>query len=109
LLVGPGREPVRGAGRENAALTAVRGFVVDAATSGRAPGHLLPLISELADDRDLPEQARSENPSMAWRMRARDRLVVLLMARAGLRREELCGLRRGDVHLLADSASHLGR
>jgi hypothetical protein len=34
---------------------------------------------------------------------ARDRLIVLLMARAGLRRSELCGLRRSDVHLLADS------
>ena len=34
---------------------------------------------------------------------ARDRLLVLVMARAGLRRGELCGLRRGDVHLLADS------
>jgi site-specific recombinase XerD len=34
---------------------------------------------------------------------ARDRLIVLLMARAGLRRGELCGLRRGDVHLLASS------
>ena len=34
---------------------------------------------------------------------ARDRLIVLLMARAGLRRGELCGLRRSDVHLLADS------
>ena len=34
---------------------------------------------------------------------ARDRLIVLLMARAGLRRGELCGLRRGDVHLLPDS------
>ena len=34
---------------------------------------------------------------------ARDRLIVLLMARAGLRRGELCGLRRSDVHLLPDS------
>ena len=34
---------------------------------------------------------------------ARDRLIVLVMARAGLRRGEVCGLRRGDVHLLADS------
>ncbi|HSZ28322.1 MAG TPA: tyrosine-type recombinase/integrase, partial [Pseudonocardiaceae bacterium] len=34
---------------------------------------------------------------------ARDRLVVLLMARAGLRRGEVCGLRRSDVHLLVDS------
>lgn len=34
---------------------------------------------------------------------ARDRLAVLLMARAGLRRGEVCGLRRSDVHLLLDS------
>jgi integrase/recombinase XerD len=34
---------------------------------------------------------------------ARERLIVLLMARAGLRRGEVCGLRRSDVHLLPDS------
>jgi integrase/recombinase XerD len=34
---------------------------------------------------------------------ARDRLILLLMARAGLRRGELCGLRRSHVHLLIDS------
>ena len=34
---------------------------------------------------------------------ARDRLIVLLMARAGLRRGEVLGLRRSDVHLLMDS------
>lgn len=34
---------------------------------------------------------------------ARDRLMVLLMARAGLRRGEVSGLRRSDVHLLVDS------
>ena len=79
-----------------------------------------------------PAQARGEDGRMAWRMRARhrlrepetavdrasdeeivallgacrsarDRLIVLLMARAGLRRGEVCGLRRSDVHLLADS------
>ena len=90
------------------------------------------LLYEVADDRDLPEAARGEEGRMAWRLRARhrlrepetavdrasdgeivallracrsarDRLIVLLMARAGLRRGELCGLRRGDVHLLADS------
>ena len=36
---------------------------------------------------------------------ARDRLIVLLMARAGLRRGEVCGLRRSDVHLLPDSVA----
>jgi integrase/recombinase XerD len=132
VLAGPGRDLVRGARRINAVLTAVRGFIVHAVTTGQAPGGLLALIYELADDRDLPAEARGEESRMAWRMRARhrlrepetavdrardeeivallagccsarDRLVVLLMARAGLRRGELCGLRRSDVHLLLDS------
>lgn len=132
VLAGPGAEPVRGPRRINGVLTAVRGFVAHAVTSGQAPAHLMALIYELADERDLPEQARGEDARMAWRMRARhrlhepepavdrasdaeivalmraccsarDRLAVLLMARAGLRRGELCGLRRCDVHLLLDS------
>jgi integrase/recombinase XerD len=133
LLAGPGAEPVRGARRINGVLAAVRGFVAHAVTEGRAPARLMPLIYELAHDRDLPVQARGEDDGrMAWRMRARhrlhepeplvdrasdaeivallrgcrsarDRLIVLLMARAGLRRGELCGLRRSDVHLLPDS------
>lgn len=132
VLAGPGYRPVRGPRRINAVLTAVRGFVVHAVTSGDAPSRLLPLIYELADDRDLPEEARGEDHAMAWRMRARhrlhepdagvdrasddevvalvgaccsarDRLIVLLMGRAGLRRGELCGLRRSDVHLLVNS------
>jgi integrase len=132
VLAGPGTEPVRSARRVNAVLTAVRGFVTHAVTTGQAPARLMPLLYELADERDLPEQARGEEQGMAWRMRARhrlhepeavvdrasdeeivallgacrsarDRLVVLLMGRAGLRRGELCGLRRSDVHLLPDS------
>ena len=132
VLAGPGAEPVRGARRINGVLAAVRGFVSHAVTTGQAPGRLMPLIYELADERDLPVQARGEDARMAWRMRARhrlrepettidrasdeqivallracrsarDRLVVLLLSRAGLRRGELCGLRRSDVHLLPDS------
>ncbi len=132
VLAGPGRPPVRGARRVNAVLTAVRGLVVHAVSSGSAPAGLVPLLYEVADDRDLPDQARGENARMAWRMRARhrlrepetavdrasdeeivallygcrsarDRLIILLMARAGLRRGEACGLRRCDVHLLLDS------
>jgi integrase len=132
VLAGPGSVPVRSARRVNAVLAAVRGMVVHAVAEGAAPGRLVPFLYEVADDRDLPAAARGEDGRMSWRMRARhrlhepvaavdraadadivavlaacrsarDRLVVLLMARAGLRRGELLGLRRCDVHLLADS------
>jgi integrase/recombinase XerD len=132
VLAGPGGTPARGARRVNGVLTAVRGMVVHAVAAGQAGGDLVALLYEVADDRDLPGAARGEDGQMGWRMRARhrvhepqapadrasdeqivallqaclsarDRLIVLLMARAGLRRGELCGLRRGDVHLLADS------
>ncbi len=134
VLAGPGVAPVRSPSRINGVLSAVRGMVVHAVASGAAPAGLVPLIYEVADDRDLPEQARGEDGRMGWRMRsrhrlrapettvdrasdeqivallrvcrpARDRLIVLLMARAGLRRGELCGLRRGDVHLLLNARS----
>ena len=132
VFAGPGSEPVRSPSRINAVLSAVRGMVVHAVAAGQAPAGLVPLLYEVAEDRDLPEQARGEDGRLAWRMRARhrvhepetpveragdgdivallracrsarDRLIVLLMARAGLRRGEVCGLRRGDMHLLADS------
>ena len=132
MLAGPGVPPARGARRVNAVLAAVRGMVTHAVAAGQAPAHLVPLLYEVADDRDLPAGARGEQGRMAHRLRARhrlrederpvdrasdaeitallgscrsarDRLVVLLMARAGLRCGELCGLRRSDVHLLADS------
>lgn len=132
VLAGPGVRPVRGPRRINGVLTAVRGMATHAVSSGRAPSGLLPLLYEVADERDLPEQARGEDGRMAWRLRARhrlhepqepvdrasdadivallhacrsarDRLLVLLLARAGLRRGEVCGLRRSDVHLLLDS------
>ncbi len=131
VLAGPGTAPARSASRVNGVLTAVRGMVVHAVAAGQAPGDLVPLLYEVADDRDLPDQARDDG-RMSWRLRARhrlrepetgvdrasdaeivallraclsarDRLIVLLMARAGLRCGELCGLRRSDVHLLADS------
>ncbi|MGH8297065.1 MAG: tyrosine-type recombinase/integrase [Steroidobacteraceae bacterium] len=132
VMAGPGVAPVRGARRVNVVLSAVRGLVIHAVAAGDAPVRLLPLLYELADDAELPEEARHEDARIAWRLRARhrlhepdagidraqdeeivallkvclsarDRLLVLLMARAGLRRGEVCGLRRGDVHLSADS------
>jgi integrase/recombinase XerD len=132
VSAGPGSVPARGARRINGVLTAVRAMVVHAVSTGQADGNLLSVLYEVADDRDLPQAARSGDGPMSWRMRARhrlheperpvdrasdvdivallgacrsarDRLIVLLMARAGLRRGELCGLRRSDVHLLNDS------
>jgi integrase/recombinase XerD len=132
VIAGPGSLPVRGARRINVVLTAVRGLTAHAVSAGSAPGRLMPMLYELADDRELPEAARREDVRIPWRLRARhrlhepdagierasdddivalvracrsarDRLVVLLMARAGLRRSEVCGLRRSDVHVLADS------
>jgi integrase/recombinase XerD len=132
VLAGPGARPARGARRINGVLTAVRGMVTHAVAAGQAPAHLVPLLYEVADDRGLPAEARGEEGRMTWRLRARhrlrederpvdrgsdeeitallrsclsarDRLVVLLMARAGLRRGEMCGLRRGDIHLMPDS------
>ena len=132
VLAGPGSVPVRSARRVNAVLTAVRGMVVHAVAAGMGSGHLVAILYEVADDCDLPDAVRGEAGQMSWRMRARhrlhepeapveragdgdivavlggcrsarDRLIVLLMARAGLRRGEVLGLRRGDVHLLVDS------
>ncbi len=132
VMAGPGAAAARSPSRINAVLTAVRGMVVHAVAAGQAPAGLVSVLYEVADDRDLPAAARGEEGRMAWRMRvrhrlrepettvdrasdaeivaliracrsARDRLIVLLMARAGLRRGELCGLRRSDVHLVVDS------
>jgi site-specific recombinase XerD len=132
LLAGPGARPVRAARRVNVVLTAVRGLVTHAVATGAAPAGLVSLVYEVADETDLPEEARREDGRIPWRLRARhrlhepdpavnrasdddivallgacrsarDRLIVLLMARAGLRRGEVCGLRRSDVHPAAES------
>lgn len=132
VLSGPGVDPVRHERRINAVLTAVRALVLHAVATGEAPAHLVPLLYDVADDRDLPAAARRDDGRMSWRMRARhrlhepvapvdrasdeeivallracrnarDRLIVLLMARAGMRRGEVVGLRRCDMHMLLDS------
>src|SRR5260370_1038655 len=101
------------------------------AAAGEARGALVPLLYEVAGAGDLRGQARGDDGRMSWRLRARhrlqepetrvdrasdeeivallkacvsarDRLIVLLMARAGPRGGELGGLRRCDAHLLRD-------
>lgn len=86
----------------------------------------------VADSRDLPVEASGEGGGLFYRLRpvhrlrepdaevdraadgelvamftacrsARDRLIVLLLGRVGLRRGQAAGLRRSDIHLLPDS------
>lgn len=129
---GPGASPVRGERRINRVLVAVRGLLSYAVSAGEAPRGVLGQIYELADSRDLPTEATGEDGGLFYRLRpvhrlrepvaevdraaddelvamfiacrsARDRLVVLLLGRVGLRRGQAAGLRRSDVHLLPDS------
>jgi integrase/recombinase XerD len=74
VLAGPGAAPARSASRINGVLTAVRGMVVHAVSVGHGSAGLVALLYEVADDRDLPQQARGADGRMAWRMRARHRL-----------------------------------
>jgi integrase/recombinase XerD len=133
VLVGPGGDAVRGARRVNVVLSAVRRFLLHGVAAGFVPAEIVPALYEVSDNRDLPAAARPEGGVMLSRLRARhrlrvperpvdrardeeivalvracgsarDRLIVLLMARAGLRRGELVGLRREDLHFLADSS-----
>lgn len=132
VVPGPGVQPARGERRINLVLVAVRAFLTFAVASKDVPPYVLGQIYDLADSRDLPVQAQSEEGGLFYRLRARhrlsepenlvnratdeeivallgacrsarDRLVVLLLSRVGLRRGEAVGLRRGDVHLLPDN------
>lgn len=132
VVWGPGTKPVRGERRVNGVLAAVRGLLSYAVSVGEAPRSVLGQLYELADSRDLPEEAKGEETGLYYRLRARhrlqepqaevdrasdeelvglflacrsarDRLVVLLHSRVGLRRGQVAGLRRSDCHLLPDS------
>ncbi|WP_369387276.1 tyrosine-type recombinase/integrase [Streptomyces sp. CG1] len=129
---GPGIKPVRGPRRVNAVLAAVREFLKYAVGSGAAPAWVIDQLYEIGDSRDLPAEVRGEYgiPRGYAKVRhrlhelddpvdrasdeeivalvrachsARDRLIVLLMARAGIRRGELVGLRRADLHFVLDA------
>ncbi|MFB0631375.1 tyrosine-type recombinase/integrase [Streptomyces sp. AB3(2024)] len=130
---GSGTESARGARRINGVLVAVRGFLAHAVTERSIPGWVLEQLYQVGDTRDLPAQAQTEDGRMRTRLRAqhrlpeaesevdrasdeeivamfracrsaRDRLLVLLLSRGGLRRGQAAGLRRSDVHLLMDSS-----
>ncbi|MFF4625489.1 hypothetical protein [Nonomuraea jabiensis] len=134
VLIGPGAEPVRGERRINAILAAVRGLLSFAVTTGEASAAVLAQLYELGGTRDLPIELQGEGgralPRAKARHRvhepdtdvdrgrdeeavalvracrlARDRFIALLMARAGLRRSEVAGLRRQDLRLTVDSTA----
>jgi integrase/recombinase XerD len=134
VVAGPGAKPVRGERRINRVLVAVRCFLSFAVVNHEAPPWVLGVIYDLADSRDLPLEAQGEDGGLFYRLRARhqlhepesavdratdeeiialftacrsarDRLIVLLLSRVGLRRSEAVGLRRSDLHLLPDNRS----
>lgn len=130
----PGSGRVRGARRINAILAAVREFAKHAVSVADAPPSLLSALYEQADDRWFPNELRLESAVVLPRARprhrlpvsesstptvtdndllaalsacrsARDRFIVLSLCRLGLRRGELIGMRRGDVHALPESTT----
>jgi hypothetical protein len=74
VVPGPGARPVRGDGRINKVLTAVRMFLVHAVVNKEAPAWVLEQVYELGDDRDLPVEAKGESGGLRYRLRARHRL-----------------------------------
>jgi integrase/recombinase XerD len=132
VVLGPGSAPVRQERQVNKILTAVRGLLTFAVSVEEAPPSVVGQLYEVADARDLPVAVRGEGPRLRYRLgvqhrlqepenpvdrasdeeivalfracrNARDRLVILLLGRAGLRRGQAAGLRRQDCHLLADA------
>lgn len=133
VVPGPGAPPVRCARRINRILVAVRGFISFAVVAGEAPQWVLGQLYEIADRRSLPVEAQGEDSRLVLRLgvrhrlhepesnvdrasddeivalflacrSARDRLIVLLLARAGLRRGAAAGLRREDMHFATDNS-----
>lgn len=132
VFTGPGSKDVRGPRRVNAVLAAVREFLKHTVSIGAAPAWVIDQLYEIGDSHDLPAEVRGEYgiPRGYAKVRhrlhepddpvdratdaeivalvracrsARDRLIVLLMARAGIRRGELVGLRRADLHFVLDA------
>lgn len=134
VLPGPGSPMVRGPGRVNFVLTVVREFFKHTVAAGAVPATVLTSLYEIADDRHLPAHVRGEDSGLRYYAKvrhrlsepdqpvnnatdeeiiallkachsARDRFIVLALARTGLRRGELCGLRLEDLHFLPDATA----
>jgi integrase/recombinase XerD len=124
----------RGPRRINAILAAVREFAKHAVATGDAPPSMLTALYQQDDDRWLPLELRRDSGARVSRPRprhrvqapvteagpatdqdvlavfracgsARDRFIVLALSRLGLRRGELAGLHREDVHAMPDSTA----
>jgi integrase/recombinase XerD len=120
----------------NFVLTVVREFLRHGVDVGTVSPQVLSKLYRISDDRNLPPEVRGDARALRYWAKprhrrhepdepvdnatdeevlallracrsARDRLIILGLSRVGLRRGELCGLRREDVHLLVD-ARHLG-
>lgn len=134
---GSGQGRVRGAGRINHVLAAVREFYKHAVADGTVDASVLGRLYEVGDDRHLPAELRPEGSGLRYRARPRhvqrlprptppvavrpeeaeavlracrcwrDRLLIVLLWFGGLRIGEALGLRRSDLHFTA-SAQALG-
>jgi len=134
-FVGPGLDDVRGAARINAILAGVREFYQHLVAVKVLPQSAIDALYRVVDDRWMPADVRRESTSLRYRMKpihrvkvvekgipratdeetvallraclnARDRLIVMLAVRVGMRRGEIAGLRLSDVHLLP--GKHVG-
>jgi integrase/recombinase XerD len=135
--VGSGWGGVRGPGRINHVLAAVREFYCHALACGGVDAAVLGLLFEVSDDRYLPAELKGEGSGLRYRARPRhvqrvrrrvypvrvrqdevesllrcarswrDRFLLVLLWFCGLRIGEALGLRRSDLHLGA-SARPLG-
>jgi site-specific recombinase XerD len=127
------REVVRGPRRVNAILAAVRSFFRHAVAVGQLDPQVLAVVYDSFESYSMnvtehgshPPRARArhrlsepaspvvnaQGEDIGGLIRAannaRDRFIVIAMWRMGLRRGELAGLRRSDIHFVPD-ASQLG-
>jgi site-specific recombinase XerD len=134
---GSGRGRVRGPGRVNHVLAAVRELYKHAVANGAIEPSVLTFLYEVGDDRHLPADLKPEGSGLRYRARPRhvqrarrgagpvpvrrdeveallgvcrswrDRFLLVLLWFCGLRVGEALGLRRSDLHF-ASSAAALG-